>query len=162
MSICYAFVENPLGEMLIASTGVAVCYAGFTDGKRELLLNDLKNYLPRNTEYCEQKDKLITEVSFALSNPRGISSIPIVMYGTEFQQKVWRMLTGIPAGSAISYKELAIRMGIPESVRAVANAIGQNRLAIIVPCHRVIRSTGALSGYRWGIERKKKLLEQER
>ena len=81
--------------------------------------------------------------------------------GTAFQKLVWQHLMRIPAGTTVSYRELAKRMGRPTSVRAVATACGANRIAVLIPCHRVLRSDGGLGGYRWGVERKRRLLERE-
>ena len=83
------------------------------------------------------------------------------MRGTAFQQRVWKTLRDIPAGQTASYADIAGRIGAPNSVRAVARAIAANALAVAIPCHRVIRSDGALSGYRWGVERKRALLARE-
>ena len=87
--------------------------------------------------------------------------LPLDVRGTAFQQRVWQALREIPAGETVSYTELARRIGAPKSVRAVAQACGANRLAVAIPCHRVVRNDGALSGYRWGVERKRTLLERE-
>jgi AraC family transcriptional regulator of adaptative response/methylated-DNA-[protein]-cysteine methyltransferase len=81
--------------------------------------------------------------------------------GTAFQQRVWQALRDIPAGRTVSYADLATRIGAPKSVRAVAQACGANTLAVAIPCHRVVRNDGALAGYRWGVERKRALLERE-
>jgi AraC family transcriptional regulator of adaptative response/methylated-DNA-[protein]-cysteine methyltransferase len=81
--------------------------------------------------------------------------------GTAFQQRVWQALREIPAGRTVSYADLARRIGAPKSVRAVAQACGANALAVAIPCHRVVRNDGALAGYRWGVERKRALLERE-
>jgi AraC family transcriptional regulator of adaptative response/methylated-DNA-[protein]-cysteine methyltransferase len=83
------------------------------------------------------------------------------MRGTAFQQRVWQALRDIPAGRTVSYAEIARRIGEPRSVRAVAQACGANRIAVAIPCHRVLRNDGALSGYRWGVERKRALLARE-
>jgi AraC family transcriptional regulator of adaptative response/methylated-DNA-[protein]-cysteine methyltransferase len=83
------------------------------------------------------------------------------MRGTAFQQRVWLALRDIPAGETASYTEIARRLGVPKSVRAVAGACAANKIAVAIPCHRVVRSDGALSGYRWGIARKRALLERE-
>jgi AraC family transcriptional regulator of adaptative response/methylated-DNA-[protein]-cysteine methyltransferase len=87
--------------------------------------------------------------------------LPLDVRGTAFQQRVWQALRNIPAGSTASYADVAKLIGSPDSVRAVAKACGANVLAVAIPCHRVIRSDGALSGYRWGVERKRALLEKE-
>ena len=87
--------------------------------------------------------------------------LPLDVRGTVFQQRVWQALREIPAGSTVSYAELARRIGAPNGARAVAGACAANALAIAIPCHRVVRNDGALSGYRWGVERKQALLERE-
>ena len=87
--------------------------------------------------------------------------LPLDVRGTAFQQRVWQSLRKIPAGSTASYTDVAKRIGSPNSVRAVAQACGANALAVAIPCHRVVRNDGALSGYRWGVERKRALLEKE-
>jgi AraC family transcriptional regulator of adaptative response/methylated-DNA-[protein]-cysteine methyltransferase len=87
--------------------------------------------------------------------------LPLDVRGTAFQQRVWQALQKIPAGSTLTYSDIAERIGSPNSVRAVGQACGANMLAVAIPCHRVVRSDGALSGYRWGVERKRALLERE-
>ena len=87
--------------------------------------------------------------------------LPLDVRGTAFQQRVWRALREIPAGSTASYTEIAGRIGAPKAVRAVAQACASNAIAVAIPCHRVVRTDGALSGYRWGVERKRALLERE-
>jgi AraC family transcriptional regulator of adaptative response/methylated-DNA-[protein]-cysteine methyltransferase len=87
--------------------------------------------------------------------------LPLDVRGTAFQQRVWQALRAIPAGSTASYAEIAARIGAPNSARAVAEACAANRLAVAIPCHRVVRADGSLSGYRWGVERKRSLLERE-
>jgi AraC family transcriptional regulator of adaptative response/methylated-DNA-[protein]-cysteine methyltransferase len=89
-------------------------------------------------------------------------SLPLDIKGTDFQQRVWEALRRIPAGETRSYQAIAAEIGAPKAVRAVAHACAQNPLAVVIPCHRVIRQTGELGGYRWGLERKRRLLEQER
>jgi len=88
-------------------------------------------------------------------------SLPLDIRGTAFQQRVWQALTEIPLGTTLSYTELAERIGSPKAVRAVARACATNTIALAIPCHRVVRSDGSLSGYRWGVERKRVLLERE-
>jgi AraC family transcriptional regulator, regulatory protein of adaptative response / methylated-DNA-[protein]-cysteine methyltransferase len=87
--------------------------------------------------------------------------LPLDVRGTAFQQRVWQALRGIPAGSTASYREIARRIGAPRAVRAVAHACAANPVAVAIPCHRVVRSDGGLAGYRWGVERKRELLERE-
>jgi len=93
--------------------------------------------------------------------PRLGLDLPLDMRGTAFQRRVWQALRKIPAGKTVSYAELARRIGSPKSVRAVGQACGANTLAVAIPCHRVVRTDGSLSGYRWGAERKQALLERE-
>jgi AraC family transcriptional regulator of adaptative response/methylated-DNA-[protein]-cysteine methyltransferase len=87
--------------------------------------------------------------------------LPLDLQGSTFQLRVWQALRAVPAGTTVSYAELARRLGVPKSVRAVASAVAANPVAVAIPCHRVIRSDGALSGYRWGVERKRTLLARE-
>jgi AraC family transcriptional regulator of adaptative response/methylated-DNA-[protein]-cysteine methyltransferase len=87
--------------------------------------------------------------------------LPLDVRGTVFQQRVWQALRAIPSGATASYTDIAARLGTPQAVRAVAQACASNRLAVAIPCHRVVRKDGALSGYRWGVERKRALLERE-
>jgi AraC family transcriptional regulator of adaptative response/methylated-DNA-[protein]-cysteine methyltransferase len=88
--------------------------------------------------------------------------LPLDVRGTAFQERVWRALRKIPAGKTVSYREMAERLGVPKAVRAVAQACAANSIAVAIPCHRVVRSDGALSGYRWGVERKRDLLRREK
>jgi AraC family transcriptional regulator, regulatory protein of adaptative response / methylated-DNA-[protein]-cysteine methyltransferase len=96
-----------------------------------------------------------------VEDPRRGLELPLDVRGTAFQQRVWQALRDIPAGKTVSYTELARRIGSPKSVRAVAQACGANALAVAIPCHRVVRNDGALSGYRWGVKRKRALLDRE-
>ena len=91
----------------------------------------------------------------------GVRDLPLDVRGTAFQRRVWQALGKIPAGTTASYTEIARRLGMPNGARAVAQACGANALAVAIPCHRVVSRNGAMSGYRWGVERKKKLIEKE-
>jgi len=93
--------------------------------------------------------------------PGGVLDLPLDIRGTAFQQRVWKALRAIPAGRTATYAEIAAAIGRPSAVRAVAQACAKNPLAVAIPCHRVVRTDGDLSGYRWGVERKRKLLERE-
>ena len=104
---------------------------------------------------------LVATVVGFVEAPRLGLDLPLDVRGTAFQQRVWRALVDIPAGQTASYAHLAERIGAPKSCRAVAQACGANALAVAIPCHRVVRSDGALSGYRWGVERKRVLLARE-
>lgn len=104
---------------------------------------------------------LAARVIAGIERPGNTPPVPLDMRGTEFQRTVWRALGEIPMGSTASYTDVAIRIGLPTSARAVARACAANPLAVVVPCHRVVRSDGTLSGYRWGAERKRALLARE-
>jgi AraC family transcriptional regulator of adaptative response/methylated-DNA-[protein]-cysteine methyltransferase len=106
-------------------------------------------------------EALAQEVSAFLESPARGLSVPLDLRGTEFQRTVWEALRRIPAGSTESYADIARRIGMPKSTRAVAQACAANALAVVVPCHRVVRSDGTLGGYRWGVQRKRALLEKE-
>jgi AraC family transcriptional regulator of adaptative response/methylated-DNA-[protein]-cysteine methyltransferase len=107
---------------------------------------------------CEQ---LAAKVASFIECPALGLDLPLDIRGTAFQQRVWQALRQIPAGSTATYTDIANQIGMPKSVRAVAQACGANALALAVPCHRVVRSDGSLSGYRWGVERKRALLDRE-
>jgi AraC family transcriptional regulator of adaptative response/methylated-DNA-[protein]-cysteine methyltransferase len=106
-------------------------------------------------------ERLVAEVVGFVEAPRIGWSLPLDIRGTSFQRRVWEALQAVPAGAVVSYAELARRIGLPNAVRAVARACASNSLAVAIPCHRVVRTDGSLSGYRWGVERKRLLLERE-
>jgi AraC family transcriptional regulator of adaptative response/methylated-DNA-[protein]-cysteine methyltransferase len=162
-SIRYTVAESPLGLMMVAATGRGICSIGFGDGEPELL-NDLTRRFPK----AELK-RMDAELSYAVEaviamlgeSPRA-AELDWDVRATAFQLKVWRALRGIPRGTTKTYAEIAEEIGQPGSARAVGGAIGKNPLAIAVPCHRVIGSNGKLTGWHWGLERKRALLERER
>jgi AraC family transcriptional regulator of adaptative response/methylated-DNA-[protein]-cysteine methyltransferase len=104
----------------------------------------------------------IESLSKYLEGAKSLGTLPIALHGTAFQLKVWTYLQTIPSGSVKSYSEVAAALGQPKAARAVASACAANRLALVIPCHRVIRGDGTMGGYRWGLERKRALLETER
>ena len=104
---------------------------------------------------------ILPKVIRFIDAPQSRPDLPLSIEGTAFQKTVWEALRAIPAGKTVSYAELAAKVGRPKAVRAVAGACAANRLAVVIPCHRVVRSDGNLSGYRWGMERKRALLERE-
>jgi len=106
-------------------------------------------------------EQLVAKVVGFVERPGENLDLPLDIRGTAFQQRVWKALRRIPAGKTASYAEIARRVGAPDSIRAVARAIASNSLAVAIPCHRVIRTDGDLSGYRWGVERKRALLDRE-
>jgi AraC family transcriptional regulator, regulatory protein of adaptative response / methylated-DNA-[protein]-cysteine methyltransferase len=151
-----------LGSILVAATDKGVC-AIFLGDAPVALLRDLQNRFPRARLIGGGGDfeRLVAKVvSFVEAPQRGLDS-PLDIRGTAFQQRVWSALKEIPLGSTTTYAEIASRIGEPKSVRAVAGAIAANKIAVAIPCHRVLKTGGALSGYRWGVERKRRLLERE-
>jgi AraC family transcriptional regulator of adaptative response/methylated-DNA-[protein]-cysteine methyltransferase len=119
---------------------------------------DLRRRFPKAALVAD--DRQAVAAAIQLVDGSG-AKLPLDSCGTAFQQRVWKALQGIPAGSTASYAEIARRIGAPKSVRAVAGACAANSLAVAIPCHRVVRSDGGLAGYRWGVERKRELLERE-
>ncbi|PTY36258.1 hypothetical protein BGP77_02810 [Saccharospirillum sp. MSK14-1] len=112
-------------------------------------------------EAGEAFDEMLSQVVAFLAQPEQVFDLPLDIQGTAFQCQVWQTLRTVPAGQTLSYAELAARLGRPEASRAVAGACAANKLAVVVPCHRITRADGSISGYRWGVERKRQLLEQE-
>lgn len=158
-------IPTPLGPMLAGATSEGICFLEFTDRIRlEKELSDLRKLLnavmlPGRNRYSDQ---LENELSEYFEGERKTFSVPLHMPGSDFSQSAWKALLEIPYGETCSYKEQAERMDNPGAIRAIASANGRNRLAIIVPCHRVIGSDGSMTGYAAGIERKKWLLNFER
>ena len=160
--IRYAIADSPLGPLLVAATPRGLCHIAFADTP-EALLTSLQSAFPQAT--LQQMDR---ELSFAvegviaaLSEAPSAQTLPLDIRATAFQTRVWRALQDIPRGETRTYSQIASSLGSPTSVRAVAAACAANPLAILVPCHRVIGKSGALTGYRWGLERKRQLLAAE-
>jgi AraC family transcriptional regulator, regulatory protein of adaptative response / methylated-DNA-[protein]-cysteine methyltransferase len=158
-------IETPLGEMIAGATDEGVCLLEFSD--RRMLpteYKDLTRLLKTTLEDGENKHlkALRKQLKEYFNGKRLEFTIPLVTPGSEFQQAVWMELQNIPFGSTRSYQEQAAALNRPDSVRAVANANGMNRISIIIPCHRVIGSDGHLTGYGGGLKRKKWLLDHEK
>lgn len=156
----FSIANTPLGLMLVARNQVGICTICLGD-KQDNLIATLKKRFPKNKLVNENNSTAITKVLSAMKSSNDSTNFILDMKGTPFQQKVWQALKKIPYGSTKTYSEIAKQMGSPRAVRAVANACGANPIAIIIPCHRVVRTDGSLSGYRWGVERKRALLEME-
>jgi AraC family transcriptional regulator, regulatory protein of adaptative response / methylated-DNA-[protein]-cysteine methyltransferase len=160
--IRFAIGECSLGSILVARSERGVC-AILLGSDPDALVRDLQDRFPRamliggDPEF----EQLVAKVVGFVEAPGLGLDLPLDVRGTAFQQRVWQALREIPVGSTVSYTELARRIGAPKSVRAVAHACAANRLAVAIPCHRVVRNDGGLSGYRWGVERKRALLERE-
>lgn len=151
-----------LGALLVAKSPRGICAILLGDTADELVL-DLEDCLPgaRFVGGDLAFDAIVTQVIELIEAPQRTFHLPLDIQGTAFQQRVWAVLRTVPPGEKVSYTQVAKRIGAPSSVRAVAGACAANVLAVAIPCHRVVRSDGALSGYRWGIERKAALLKQE-
>ena len=160
--IHFAIAVCSLGALLVASTDKGVCAILLGDDA-EMLLRDLQDRFPQADLRGAEADyeQTVARVIGLVETPALGLDLPLDVRGTAFQQRVWQALREIPAGSTVSYAELARRIGLPTGARAVAGACAANALAIAIPCHRVVRNDGALSGYRWGVERKQQLLERE-
>ena len=161
-TIRFAVGECSLGSVLVASSEKGVC-AILLGHDPDKLARDLQDRFPRAKLIGGDRDfeRVVSQVVGFVEEPQPGSALPLDVQGTAFQQKVWRALRKIPAGKTASYSEIAHRIGSPKAVRAVARACAANRLAVAIPCHRVVRTNGNLSGYRWGVERKRALLERE-
>lgn len=162
MQIDYMVVESSLGCLLVAATQRGICSVMPGDRKSDLL-GELQQKFPR-ARITRDEQTLQSQVEILLDCMAGRQTslgLSLDEQGTAFQRRVWEALRNIPRGATISYSELARRIGRPKAVRAVASACASNPLAIITPCHRVVRLNGELGGYRWGIERKRRLLAAE-
>ena len=160
----YDFVETPFGEAVVAATDRGVCGLAFTSGDRATALAELMQRWPRAdvvrdagflAAYANQLQRQESR------SKQGSHELRMVLGGTAFQLQVWEALLRIPPGARVTYQQIADRIGSPKAVRAVANAIGRNPVAWLIPCHRVIRSSGALGGYHWGEARKAAMLGWE-
>jgi AraC family transcriptional regulator of adaptative response/methylated-DNA-[protein]-cysteine methyltransferase len=160
--IRFAIGECSLGSILVATSERGVCAILLGDDP-DALARELQDRFPRADLIGGDKEfeQLVARVVGFVETPRLGLDLPLDVRGTAFQQRVWQALRKIPAGSTVSYADIARRIGSPQSVRAVAQACAANTLAVAIPCHRVVRNDGALSGYRWGVERKRALLERE-
>jgi len=160
--IRFAVGECSLGCILVAVSERGVC-AIFLGDEPDALARDLQDRFPRADLIGGDKDfeEIVAKVVGFVEAPGLGLDLPLDVRGTAFQQRVWQALGKIPAGSTLSYTEVAKRIGSPRSVRAVAHACAANAIAVAIPCHRVVRNNGALSGYRWGVERKRALLDKE-
>jgi len=162
--IVVAWQESPLGPLVVAANDKGICLLEFTDRRMiEAQFKTVKKLfscaiVPGENEHIT---KLREELEAYFAGTLSKFSVPLDYPGSPFQVRVWNELLRIPYGKTCSYEELAKRIGSPSGQRAVGHANGLNRLAIVIPCHRVVKSDGSLGGYRWGVERKTRLLKQE-
>jgi len=161
-SIRFAVGQCSLGSILVAATTRGVCAITLGDDPDELV-RDLQDRFPSATLSAGDAafERWVATVVGFVEAPRLGLDLPLDVRGTAFQQRVWKALCEIPSGSTASYADIATRVGAPNAVRAVAQACAANVLAVAIPCHRIVRKDGALSGYRWGVERKRELLKRE-
>jgi AraC family transcriptional regulator of adaptative response/methylated-DNA-[protein]-cysteine methyltransferase len=161
--ILYSFGRSSLGMVLAARSPRGVCAILLGDDARELVA-ELRAQFPsaREAKGDTETDSAVAAVVELAEQPWRTADFPLDVGGTEFQRRVWREVCAVEPGSTESYAGIARRIGAPKALRAVAGACAANVLALAIPCHRVLRSNGSLSGYRWGLERKRLLLERER
>jgi AraC family transcriptional regulator, regulatory protein of adaptative response / methylated-DNA-[protein]-cysteine methyltransferase len=162
-SIRFAVGECSLGAILVAASERGICAILLGDDP-DALARDLQDRFPKARLIGGDAgfERWVAKVVGLVDAPGAGLDLPLDLRGTAFQQRVWQALLEIPAGAVASYAEVARRIGAPGAVRAVARACAANPIAVAIPCHRVVRTDGALSGYRWGVERKRALLERER
>lgn len=162
MSIAYTVAGSPLGKLLVAATERGICRVGLADSERELeqVLHD--EFPKAAVSHDEARLRpLVAAVLDGLRGKEPLASLPLDIRATAFQWRVWQELRRIPRGATRTYAEIARAIGAPGASRAVGQACNRNPVALVIPCHRVVASNGALGGYRWGVERKRKLLEAE-
>ncbi len=167
VAISYATIATPLGLLMIGATDRGLCFLEFGTSQAELFESLQQEFAsahimplaePAPAEYLTW----VKALSGFLEGEKALSKLPVTLHGTAFQLKVWNYLQTIPNGSVQSYAAVAEAIGHPKAIRAVGSACAANRIALLVPCHRVIRGDGGLGGYRWGLQRKRALLETER
>jgi AraC family transcriptional regulator of adaptative response/methylated-DNA-[protein]-cysteine methyltransferase len=158
-TIRWATAETELGTMLVAATDKGICRLSFDEGEAEL-----RRRFPNATiaHGGAEMAELVRRTVAAVNAPEKPHDLPLDVHGTAFQEAVWRELQRIPPGETRTYAQIAAAVGKPAAVRAAGSANGANNVAVLIPCHRVVRTGGALGGYAYGLERKAKLLERER
>ena len=161
--IRYAVARSDLGLVLAGATDAGLCCAMLADDEAVLTAALREEFGSADLRHDEAAvGERAARIAGYIDGVDGMPRLPLDLQGTDFQRRVWGALLRIPAGTTVTYTDIAQEIGRPTSQRAVANACGDNHLAIVVPCHRVVRADGGLGGYRWGVERKRRLLERER
>jgi len=161
----YATAQTAIGPILAVATDKGLCALRLLEGTavKNLMREIAREHPP--ADWVEDGSALrpyMSKISQVVEGHLDASKIPLDLYGTPFQKKVWSTLLRVPWGKTLSYQELARKVGKPRAVRAVANACARNPIAFVVPCHRILRSDGSLGGYYWGPSRKQQLLRRER
>lgn len=160
LSINYSFVESPFGDIIVAATPKGICHMAFAD-EPENSFRTLNEKFP-NARYSQMVDRMQQNAIFIFTQDwNKLSEIKLHLKGTEFQLKVWETLLKIPMGSLSTYGDIASKLNNPNASRAIGTAIGNNPVAFLIPCHRVIRSSGELGGYHWGLTRKTAIIGWE-
>ena len=152
--------SSALGSVLVAANEKGICAILLGDSPRAVM-RELRQHFPAAAQDPARLARVLAQVLGLVEGRDTTLDLPLAPGGTEFQQRVWRALRRIPSGATASYADIARRIDAPKSFRAVAQACGANPVALAIPCHRVVRNDGALSGYRWGVARKRALLERE-
>jgi AraC family transcriptional regulator of adaptative response/methylated-DNA-[protein]-cysteine methyltransferase len=162
VKIHFAVGECSLGAILVAQSARGICAISLGDDP-EALARQLQDQFPRADLIGGDAgfERLVAQVVGFVEAPRVGLNLPLDVQGTAFQERVWQALREIPPGTTVTYTEIACKIGLPTAVRAVAGACAANRIAVAIPCHRVLRRDGDISGYRWGVERKRQLLDKE-
>ena len=160
MNILFSTAPCVLGRVLVATGGRGVCAILLGDDA-DALVRDLRQRFPE-ARFREAGSELAEKIAAFIARPAMRLDITLDLHGSEFQKKVWKALLEIPAGSTETYGAIAQRIGAPQSAKEVGEACAANPLAVAVPCHRVVRKDGGLAGYRWGVRRKRALLELEK
>jgi len=160
LSINYSYAESPFGDILVASTEKGICYMAFAENEKDGL-KDLKNKFP-NARYTQKTDLLQQHALYIFTHDwNKIHEIKLHLKGTPFQLRVWETLLKIPLGKLSTYGQIALQIGSPKASRAVGTAVGDNPVAFLIPCHRVIRNSGIIGDYHWGTTRKTAIIGWE-
>lgn len=161
LNINYSFADTPFGEAIVASTAKGICHMAFVDGNEEHALEQLKMSFP-NAVYNQLVDRIQQNALFIFTQDwNHLDEIKLHLKGTDFQIKVWETLLKVPAGGLTTYATLAKKAGSENAYRAVGTAVGGNPVAFLIPCHRVIKSTGEIGQYHWGSTRKNAIIGWE-
>ena len=165
-SIAFALRKTVFGHMIMAATDRGVCFVHFADNFADLLRALSVEFAnaelsPTSADMADELDKWIEALEHHLAGNGPKPQVPLHLHGTAFQLNVWQFLMSVKEGQKVAYKDVANGIEAPKSFRAVANACGANNIAVLIPCHRVLRGNGELGGYRWGVDRKAQLLAME-
>lgn len=161
LEIRFATAETTLGLMLVAETARGICFMAFAATEKELVDDLARRFSQAEVTPSADLGGTLASIVTWVNEQQGEFPLPLDIHGTAFQKRVWNILRTIPQGTTMTYTEIAEQMGQPTATRAVANACGANKLAPVIPCHRVVRRDGGLGGYRWGIKIKERLLADE-